>query len=208
MQDEADSRSGPTITRPSPSATSTTSSIGTAPRASSKAGTAKSAGNGPSSPSLRRGGDGVDEDYKRSFSDGEMVTQVLTIPNRIPGMNDLEEWRGKVSANRRWNKYNSEKQQWEGYIVLQCRLQKIQPFDTEETPVWFGFKFIEASRRRDPGNFAGGGMKFVFDALQKAKIIVNDGWKHVASPMSIVWTTGPKHALVVHMTGVIAQVRR
>ncbi len=199
MQDEAGSPSGPTITRPSPYATSTTSSIGTERRGSSKDGTEKSAGSGPSSPSSRP------DESGRSGATGtpDFVTQVLRIPNRLPGLNDLEEWRGAVSANRRWNKYNAEKRQWEGYIVLQCRLQKIRPFDTSEMPVWFTFIFTEASRRRDPFNFAGAAFKFVPDALQKAKVIANDGWRHVGQPLRVEWQHGPKHELHVHMVGVL-----
>ncbi len=204
MQDEAGLPSGLTITRPSPYATSTTSSIGTERRGSSKDGTRRSAEDGPSSPSSGHEGGGEDD----GIVTPELVTQVLTIPNRVPGLNDLEEWRGQSGqGKRRWNRYNAEKTKWTGYIVLQCRLQKIQPFDTEERPVRFTFMFVEASKRRDPDNFAGAGMKFVLDALKQAGVIVNDGWKHVGRPFVIDWAHGASHVLEVRMTGVLARVR-
>jgi len=42
----------------------------------------------------------------------------------------------------------------------------------------YSFEWIEPNKRRDPDNIIGG-MKFIFDGLQMAGIISNDGWKDV-----------------------------
>ena len=43
----------------------------------------------------------------------------------------------------------------------------------------FTFTWIEPNRKKDPDNISGG-VKFIFDGMQKAGFLKNDGWKNVA----------------------------
>lgn len=44
---------------------------------------------------------------------------------------------------------------------------------------YFFFTFYELGRQRNKDNIQSLALKFFFDALQKQKIIANDGWKEV-----------------------------
>lgn len=46
-------------------------------------------------------------------------------------------------------------------------------------PLTFKFKWIEPNRKRDLDNITSS-MKFIFDAMTKANVIVDDRWKYVA----------------------------
>ncbi len=42
----------------------------------------------------------------------------------------------------------------------------------------FTFTWFEPNARKDPDNISGG-VKFIFDGMQKAGFLANDGWKNV-----------------------------
>ncbi len=100
-----------------------------------------------------------------------MSTYRLKIPGRLPGMNDI------INANRR-SRYqgNSLKQdvqlQIMWYILSQLRNVKIS------CPVALTFYWVEQNRKRDLDNIASG-KKFIQDALVRAGVLQNDGWKNI-----------------------------
>lgn len=102
-----------------------------------------------------------------------MVTQTLTIPARMPGLNDLI---GAALAHR--GSYGTMKKKWGRTIAL---LAHAQGFKRLESPAHFEFEFGEPTRRRDPDGFVGGALKVFFDGLQEAGILENDNWEWVLS---------------------------
>ena len=104
-----------------------------------------------------------------------MTEQILWIPGRLPGLNELEKARGIVFKGARGNGYNRLKQDSQRRIILLARSQL-----TPVSRAQFAYEFHEPDKRRDPSNIAGGGIKIIEDALQLAGIIHNDGWASIA----------------------------
>lgn len=103
-----------------------------------------------------------------SIKKGEI--QKLIIKGRLPGLNEI------IDANRRHrNAGATQKRNTDKRIVNAIKSQKIQkqPGLNE-----YEFNWFCKDRRRDKDNIAVG-KKFVFDALQTAGIIENDGWQQV-----------------------------
>ena len=46
--------------------------------------------------------------------------------------------------------------------------------------VRIAWRWVEASKNRDPDNFSSIGKKFILDALVTAGVLQNDGWRHIA----------------------------
>lgn len=94
-------------------------------------------------------------------------------PELLPGMNEV------ISlVNRKW--YKSKKKQYESRLGLIARASGVKPMESAH----FAFIFWEKHRQRDPDNITGGARKILFDALQGAGILENDGWKQVLSIQS------------------------
>lgn len=91
------------------------------------------------------------------------------IEGRLPGLNEI------IGASRR-NRYGAAKQKREltSQIAMVTRLIEIP----KDARYWL-FVWREPNKRRDPDNISAG-TKFVFDGLQTAGVIENDGWKQVA----------------------------
>jgi hypothetical protein len=102
-----------------------------------------------------------------------VTTRTLTIPARMPGLNELIE-----SAAIHRLRYRSMKQKWGRTVSLLARAQGFSPI-TE--PSHFEYEFGEPTRRRDPSNVAAGGIKILEDALQEAGLLPNDNWEWVLS---------------------------
>ena len=100
------------------------------------------------------------------------MIQQFFIPSILPGMNEII----KASKSRRGN--------WSGYAdlkrtygqIIACYVGDLKPV---HSLVWVSFEWVEKTRKRDLDNIAAA-KKFIFDALVKAKILKNDGWKNVA----------------------------
>lgn len=100
--------------------------------------------------------------------------QILFIPGRLPGLNDLI----RTAKVRRgaWSLYQQTTANWHRTIALLARAQGLAPVGR----AFLSFTWLEANRRRDPSNVAAAGQKYIEDALQKAGILANDGWRHIA----------------------------
>jgi Holliday junction resolvase RusA-like endonuclease len=107
-------------------------------------------------------------------------TQTLTIPARMPGMNELVKAGKQLGARagakgKRFSGYAKMKSQWSDAIHLLVQSQRIEPV----TRVRFVFHWIEPDRKRDLDNIAAGGRKIILDALVSSGVLPNDGWKNV-----------------------------
>ena len=104
-----------------------------------------------------------------------MRIETLWIPGRLPGLNEIIEARG--SASGKANAWASMKKKLQGTIALLARAHGVGRW----TAAHFAYVHFEPNRMRDPSNFCSGAQKVVEDALQKAKLIPNDGWRQVLS---------------------------
>ena len=95
------------------------------------------------------------------------------LPLQLPGLN-------AVTRKNRAGKYAGagQKKAIEAEIITFLRLFKVRPLHDRVSYRW-RFTWHELHRRRDPDN-VGSACKFIFDALQQAGIITNDGWSTVA----------------------------
>lgn len=106
-------------------------------------------------------------------------TYSFFVPGPLPSLNDI------IDANKQTKTrsgkmlvglgYTGMKERWGNAIVAIIRRAKVPPIKR----VRVLFQWMESKRNRDPDNVAAG-KKFVFDALVKAGVIENDGWKQVA----------------------------
>lgn len=111
------------------------------------------------------------------------MSRTLWIPGPMPNLNDIiaacnstiKTRSGKVLRGLRWN---SMKQEHGARVRLHAHAQH---FDPIAGPVHFDVEFVEPNRKRDPDGIVAGGVKIIFDALQEAGLMQNDGWTHVLS---------------------------
>lgn len=98
--------------------------------------------------------------------------QKLIVKGVLPGLNEM------TSANRT-NRYQGGKQKKDAtnLVVWSCRASKLKPIDglSDYSFVWYC-----KDKRRDKDNIMAG-QKFIFDGLQSAGIIKNDGWKEIGN---------------------------
>ena len=103
---------------------------------------------------------------------GKKVEQVLTIPGRLPGLN---EYTNACRTNpKKGHKMKTEAQEvvmWQ--ILAQMRRRQF------DRPVFLLFTFYEQDRRRDKDNVASFARKVIQDALVKCGTLQDDGWDHV-----------------------------
>ena len=103
---------------------------------------------------------------------GNKSPHVLTIPGRLPGLN---EYTNTCRTNpQKGNRMKQEAQtaiMWQ--IMAQMRRCKF------EGPVFLLFTFYEQDRRRDKDNVASFARKVIQDALVKSGALEDDGWDYV-----------------------------
>lgn len=125
------------------------------------------------------------------------MTQKLVINRKMPGINELVA-AAKRSAFRRgnsgWNAYSSMKSHWSSIIVKLCKLQNLKHVNGM---VILTFVWYEKTRRRDPDNITGAGIKFILDSLVKAEVIDGDGWGIIKSPITHHWVLSKEFQGVV-----------
>lgn len=98
----------------------------------------------------------------------------LTIYGELPSMNQI------INANR-YSRFSGgdQKRVWTTRMSIVLK-EQMKDDKLDDGPYWFNFVWYRKTKRTDPDNISGAGMKFIFDGMQKAKIMDNDGWKQVA----------------------------
>ena len=99
------------------------------------------------------------------------MTYKFTIRGTLPGLNEyIEQERSHRQAGAKLKK------QCECVVLHALRsLGKLQI----EEPVYMVYHWYEKDRRRDKDNISSFGRKVIQDALVKAHILQNDGWKNI-----------------------------
>lgn len=103
---------------------------------------------------------------------GKKSEYVLTIPGRLPGLNEYTDaCRTNPRAGARMKQDAQETVMW--HILSQLRRCKF------ERPVFILFTFCEQDRRRDRDNVSSFARKVIQDALVKCGTLHDDGWDYV-----------------------------
>ena len=96
--------------------------------------------------------------------------QKLIVSGVLPGLNEI------INANRA-NRYQGSEQKKDetNRVYRSCKASKLKPIDglNDYTFIWYC-----KDKRRDKDNIMAG-QKFIFDGLQSAGIIENDGRKQI-----------------------------
>lgn len=102
---------------------------------------------------------------------GKNMTYKFTIRGTLPGLNDY------IEQERTHRQVGAKlKKQCECVVLHSLRpLGKLQI----EEPVYMVYHWYEKDRRRDKDNISSFGRKVIQDALVKAHILQNDGWKNI-----------------------------
>lgn len=107
---------------------------------------------------------------------GEISRHRLTIPGRLPGLNEY------TSACRTSHMTGAAMKQESQDIVLWAIRAKMRNVHFTK-PVFILFTFYEKDRRRDRDNVASYARKVIQDALVKAGTLEDDGWDYVTGYM-------------------------
>ncbi len=103
---------------------------------------------------------------------GEKSPRVLSIPGRLPGLNEYTDTcRTNPRAGAKMKRQAQETAGW--YITAQLRKQQF------EKPVFLLFTFYEQDRRRDRDNVSSFARKVIQDALVQCGVLHDDGWDYV-----------------------------
>jgi len=94
--------------------------------------------------------------------------QSFFIPGPLPGNNDF-------LGQNKWI-FSSCRDKWKIIIGREIMAKGLQPMGR----VRIAWRWVEASKNRDPDNFSSIGKKFILDALVTAGVLQNDGWRHIA----------------------------
>ena len=99
-----------------------------------------------------------------------MTSLRLWLAGRLPGLNE-------VTAENRGNRYAGAQQKKRTEAGLAWQLRDVGPLPGR---YHWHFTWHAKDKRRNPDNIASA-VKFIFDALQHAGILSNDGWAQIAS---------------------------
>ncbi len=103
---------------------------------------------------------------------GNKSEHALTIPGRLPGLNEY------TSACRTSHMSGAKMKQDSQEIVLWSILSQMRRVRFTK-PVFLLFTFYEKDKRRDRDNVASYARKVIQDALVKSGTIEDDGWDYV-----------------------------
>lgn len=106
----------------------------------------------------------------------DIRSQHFVYEGELPGLNEIiaAQGTGFRVGNRRVSKYTEWKKRYTETIILQLRLQRIDP--VQYYPVRFNFIIYVGDMRKDPDNIKAGVMKMMHDGFKAGGIIANDGW--------------------------------
>lgn len=116
--------------------------------------------------------------------------QILTIPGRLPGYNEL--------TTGHWSTCNRIKQDAMSMIGWLIISQKIKPVGRAVIKIIC----YEPNKKRDPSNVRAGAEKVILDQLQKSGIIKNDNWRWLADRPATVDIDRKNPRVVVEITEV------
>ena len=108
------------------------------------------------------------------------MVYTFTIKGRLPDLNDYlqaERVTRRTQNGKLFTKGAEMKKQWQKYIITYIRKDLRGVKITK--PVIIHYHYYEPNARRDYGNIHAVAQKFVEDALQIAKVLVNDNQKYV-----------------------------
>ena len=107
--------------------------------------------------------------------------QQFVFEGELPSLNEIiAAQTPKFRVGTRWvSRYSEWKKAYTGLIVLQLRLQRIEP--VENYPVRISFVVYVPNRRQDPDNILAGVKKMLLDGMKVGGILENDGWKQMVS---------------------------
>lgn len=94
----------------------------------------------------------------------------LKIPGTLPSQNEIIE-----AAKKSPYAYSGMKSENTSFVRYQAISQKINPVKRAN----FIITYICPNKKKDKDNISGGGDKFIFDGLQAAGILTNDGWSQI-----------------------------
>ena len=95
----------------------------------------------------------------------------LTIPGTLPGLNEY-------STLERRNRYQAAEMKRKAEHVIMAEARRQLRCLRIKKPVSMEYLWVEKDRRRDKDNIAFA-KKFVQDALVKAGVLENDGWRQI-----------------------------
>lgn len=94
----------------------------------------------------------------------------LIVKGKLPSLNDIiKSNRGNIYAAA------NQKKKHDNLVVLAAKSQRLPKIDYKAD---FTFTWYCKNKMRDKDNIMAG-QKFIFDGLQKAGVIKNDGWSEV-----------------------------
>lgn len=116
---------------------------------------------------------------KEKFVASGIASQQIFIPMLFPSQNDWLRMAGSTytpgQRHQRGSDAQSLKNSMENKIQLHLRLGNLKPMEA----AYFFFDFYELGRQRNKDNIQALALKFFFDAMQKQKLLANDGWKEI-----------------------------
>jgi Holliday junction resolvase RusA-like endonuclease len=103
-----------------------------------------------------------------------MTDQILIIPGRLPGLNEIIA--AASSGRGKFNAYGRMKREESGKIGLHIRAQRLRPVARARLAI----RWIEPNVKRDPDNIRAG-IKFILDALVDYRVLPGDTQEHIAA---------------------------
>lgn len=119
------------------------------------------------------------------------MRQSFEIPGRLPGLNEYTE------ANRKGYRVGNAMKRDATDTAMWCiRAAGLSPMERAD----IRFTWVEPNMRRDKDNirFAA---KFILDALVRAGVLANDGWKQVGDMSDTYYVNKENPRIVVELEG-------
>ena len=104
---------------------------------------------------------------------GTLAKYQLTIPGRLPGLNEY------TDATRKHRQKGADmKAEYQDMVIWLIR-QQMRTVKIDK-PVYLIFNWYEKDRRRDRDNVSSFGRKVIQDALVASGVLADDGWDEVS----------------------------
>ena len=136
---------------------------------------------------------------KEPFIASGIPSQRIFVPMLFPSQN---EWLRMAGATYQVGKHHQRssdaqelKNSMENKIQVYIRLSDLKPMEQ----AFFFFTFFENNRQRNKDNIQSLAIKFFLDALQKERIIQNDGWKEIVGLDPHFEVAGVNAGMLVNM---------